>query len=515
MRLYGYKSFIEILVIILVPLRTFAQAYIPKVGEEFIFYPVSNALRDSIKGYDCFYSTDAAYRNEKYKLKPKSRFKADVNGLTPFSEIEGHIFTLQSSTVENKDEIKLEKRACVLFLTREDGEKLFLHVPYIRRKEDNKLTQAMTLYFRENGAAFNYKISIPCCPIKPFEEIKTLFSGQRIVSYYRSSTSLIKAKNLIEKQTEFMGGYVPQDLFDTRGHDLSCDSIGFCEVQSYSHMQPIAFCRYGDRKVEFPVFEYRGKGNAIYGDGYSILNLFERRENVYQNLSSRVSQPKILSMPGKRLRYDGTENAKLDYDKSKEIRCWNEDRIYFIKKQTSYLCERIDLSNEYADHFGLCAVMQDSLGKEFQIPIELLDLKEGSNAFTNQMFELEEEYLARVKAWREKKEAEEASLQETIAKYTVKYKDRDLATHLAIYKNEERYLKLRKKYGSRKAGLMIRKLYEIGWSFLEVKESIEDDYFELIHTYEDLSGYYSQYQHRKYAPSYLLFHDGVLDSISD
>lgn len=61
-----------------------AQAYIPKDGEKFFFYPVSNNIANTVNGYDCFYSTDLAYKNDKFKIKPKFRFKVNDNELTPF-----------------------------------------------------------------------------------------------------------------------------------------------------------------------------------------------------------------------------------------------------------------------------------------------------------------------------------------------------------------------------------------------------------------------------------------------
>lgn len=494
-----------------------AQAYIPKDGESFIFYPVSSEAQNSIVGFDCFYSTDLAHKNGKFKIKPKFRFKADINELTPFSEIEGHKFTMLSSTIENKDEKKVEKKACILFLQREDGERVFLRIPYVRHNEDNKLTWAMALQFKAGGNKLNYKICVPCCPTKSLEDAKSYFTGEKIMLFSRSRANQEKARELLEKQSEFLGGYIPQDMFSTRGYDLFCDSIGFRDVQSYFFKQPIAYCRYEDRNVLIPVFEYRGVGNSIYGEGFSISNFFERRTDIYNHLVGHNNyHAKTLSLPGKRLRYDGTEYAKLDYEKCKQIKYWQKDQTYFLKKQTAYLCERIDLSNEYAHHFGMCAIMTDSLGNKFQIPLELIDLRDGQNSFTNHKFELEEEYLARTNSWKERKAAEEAALDEAIAKYTSKYKDRSLAIVLAVGKcSEERYLKLRKKYGAKKAGLMARGLYEIGWGYDEVKEAIGDGYFECVHTYENQLGYYERYQHRKYEPTFLVFKNGTLISISD
>ena len=504
-----------------------AQSYVPKEGETFFFYPVASSIRDSIDGFDCIYSTELAYKKGKIKIKPSFRFKVDEKGYTPLSEIEGHRFTMISSIVENKDEKRVEKKTYVCFLKREDGLELFFRIPYVRRTEDNKLTQAMTLYFNSTYGKRLLKINMPCCPVKTYNEITEYFTGEKITTYSRTgekittymhkSSGFDKACALIEKQTTFLGGFIPQNLFSKQGHDLFCDSIGFRDVTSYVFKQPVAYCKYGERNVVLPIFEFRGVGNCSYGDGFSILNHFERRTYVYNHLmEGKNFNSKILSLPGKRLRYDGTEYAQLDYNQREQIRYLKEDKQYFLKAQRAYLCERLDITNEFCANLELCAVMKDSLGNEFQIPLFLIDLMDNQNSFTHHKFELEEEYIARQKTWQEEKAAEDAAFNAKIAQYKTQYKDNDLAFSLAIGKcTEERYLNLRKKYGVRKAGLMARGLYEIGWSYNEVKESIGDAYFECVHTYENRYGYYERYQHREYAPSYLLFENGRLISIYD
>ena len=40
---------------LLLSIYVHAQAYIPKDGEKFFFYPVSNNIANTVNGYDCFY----------------------------------------------------------------------------------------------------------------------------------------------------------------------------------------------------------------------------------------------------------------------------------------------------------------------------------------------------------------------------------------------------------------------------------------------------------------------------
>mgnify|MGYP004481814589 FL=1 len=80
---------------------------------------------------------------------------------------------------------------------------------------------------------------------------------------------------------------------------------------------------------------------------------------------------------------------------------------------------------------------------------------------------------------------------------------------------EERYIRLRKKYGPQKAGFMADKQFKIGWTYEEVKEAVNGGYFELLNTYENKYSYYEYYQYRKYYPKYVLFENGKVVSIND
>lgn len=81
--------------------------------------------------------------------------------------------------------------------------------------------------------------------------------------------------------------------------------------------------------------------------------------------------------------------------------------------------------------------------------------------------------------------------------------------------SEERYIKLRKKYGAEKAGYMASRQIRIGWTYDEVNEAVNGGYFELLNTYETKYSYYEYYQYRKYNPRYILFENGKVVSIND
>lgn len=99
--------------------------------------------------------------------------------------------------------------------------------------------------------------------------------------------------------------------------------------------------------------------------------------------------------------------------------------------------------------------------------------------------------------------------------YTKKYGWR--AANGIMYNDctEERYIKLKKKYGKEKAGYMAMKQFKIGWTYEEVMEAVQDGYFVLLNTYENKYSYYEYYQYRKYNPKYVLFENGKVVSIND
>ena len=86
-------------------------------------------------------------------------------------------------------------------------------------------------------------------------------------------------------------------------------------------------------------------------------------------------------------------------------------------------------------------------------------------------------------------------------KFKKKYGD-DVAMALT-YDNcsEERYLKLKKKYGYKKALNMCRKLLQIGWTYDEVKEAIENRYIEYLRSAQFGNSYQEWFLYLPYYPS--------------
>lgn len=62
---------------------------------------------------------------------------------------------------------------------------------------------------------------------------------------------------------------------------------------------------------------------------------------------------------------------------------------------------------------------------------------------------------------------------------------------------------------------MAMKQFKIGWTYEEVMKAVQDGYFELINTYENIYSYYEYYQYRKYYPKNVLFENGKVVSIND
>lgn len=184
------KQIITILVILFVTISNtaIADSYVPKVGESFRFYPIAEHSKIQNNGFDCFYDPALAIKNGKLKVKPANRFMADVNGFTPFSEIEGHTFVIKKTVKENEDK-KVDKQNFLCYLSREDGKEILLRIPYVPKKTDNIFTQQMALVvsntktdiWGKKTTSYSYQISLPAYTISQFNDMKKEYSGKYIV----------------------------------------------------------------------------------------------------------------------------------------------------------------------------------------------------------------------------------------------------------------------------------------------------------------------------------------------
>lgn len=273
---------------VLMPALSWADSYCPKKGEEFVFYPVSKVYKQVIKGYDCFYVPELAYKNGQTRPMREYRFKVDANGVTPYDEIEGHTFVLESALKENADK-PVSQQNFLCFLIREDGERLMLRVPFVRKPTDNTLTRGMSVILNEKNSFRSGPslclINIPACPVDQLAKLSDRMTGQTLSR---------QTGREVDMTVSTLVKYLNKDLGDeiVRSSSVYCDSISFVDVKGYVFRQPIAFGNLKGKKIKLPVFDFRGNGESVYGSYFSINTVFrvpaENKPLVAENVTKSV-----------------------------------------------------------------------------------------------------------------------------------------------------------------------------------------------------------------------------------
>ncbi len=268
------NKFAKILTIVtlaaLLPALSWADSYCPKKGEEFVFYPVSKVYKQVIKGFDCFYVPELAYKDGHTRPEREYRFKVDANGVTPYSEIEGHTFVLESALKENADK-PVSQQNFLCFLIRDDGERLLLRIPFVRKSTDNTLTRGMSVILNEKNSFRTGPslclINIPACPVSQLEKLSGQMTGQTLSR---------QTGREVDMTVSTLVKYLNKDLGDeiVRSTSVHCDSISFVDVKGYVFRQPLAFGTLNGKKIKLPVFDFRGNGESVYGSYFSINTVF-------------------------------------------------------------------------------------------------------------------------------------------------------------------------------------------------------------------------------------------------
>lgn len=492
-----------------------AQSYTPDPGSVIRFYPVSDFYKNCLLGYDCFF-TPNAYKNGKVKISPKYRFMQE-KGVTPFVEIENHTFTIISSSVENEYS-KVDKRAFLCFLKRDDGQEIILRVPFVRNKKDNKLTQNMSIttmghwgYIR-GLKGLNFNISIPCCLEKDFSYMKGKFEGKDILYHINSDRNYEEEKEyskiLIANSKEIQKPYDEKIYSKYAPPTLHCDSIIFLDIPNYAYKQPVAALGYKGNSIYVPLFDFRSSGAALYGQHYSFYEYFEDINILFEEEYEKLSDS-IQDLLGKWIVYDKTWN---DVDKYMYRDTYNiqTKQQYKFEKNERYYVERVDLSkiNGYPC-FPLQAIMHDEHNNRIQIPVSYL--KPNEYGYYGGLFTKEETILQR-----KAKEAEQDSIyQSNYVKYSKKYGQKGARVIAKGYCSEDDYAHWKKQYGERTAVMIAEGLYDVGFPKSAFYVAINKDYIKLIASYNDQTGSYEVIQHREFNPKYVTFRNGKIISITD
>ena len=488
--------------------KSYAQSYVPNPGEVIIFYPVSDIYKEKLGGYDCFYNTSDVYKNEKTIVKPKYRFK-QKDGLTPFEEIEGHSFTVITSLIENKNAHKSEKKIYLLFLQRDDGEKVLLRIPFVHRKEDNILTNSMSLQSRFLNLYNENNINIPCCIQRELFSIKK-YIGKDVVHHYSSNRKKEdegKAIFLLKtNMKEIQKSYV-DDLFSANYHIYHCEDVMFININNHIFKQPVVLLKYNDMKIYVPAFDFRAYGSSLYGIQYSFNEQFEYKDKIFEKRYSKINDS-VKALVGKYIVYYryGNDVEQYLYERINNI---GNNEKYIFKKDERYYIEKIDFSQIDNTCYYMYAILKDDYNNKIQMPVKYLETD--NSGYLGGLFVLEDSVLARKKRYEletAKKDSIDIIYYKSIKK---KYGNSYAAFYMELsYFQKETFRKAAAKWGPSVAKDISEGYVRIGWN----KEKCLMSWGKPKDINKSI-GSWGVHEQWCYSSGYLYFENGKLTSIQD
>lgn len=475
-----------------------AHSYIPEKGETFVFYPVTDANKRNIPGFDCFYDAALSIKDgnkENVKTKPKYRFKADKSGYTPYSEIEGHYFIVRDYWKTSFN--KADKQIFYMTLVREDGEHILLRIPFVGGKSDNELTKSMVLSFNSRVYPYsdhNYYVNIPACNLEQFNTIKSEFYNDDFLPlnhFYGTGTDAETLHNTAKHLTSFLNPVISDDIYFDNKDFIHSDSLTFVPVKSFAFKQPVVVGSYNNVTIFIPAFEFRGSGSTSYGSHYCLNELLISKRNAREKELTKLG---INHLIGKPMVYEACSVSSFS-----DFRVRNRntrfaafelgtDNKYTLNDCEVYNCidSRLVLSG-YSHEANL--IFEDKDGKKFEISANMI--KYGNNEVIN-------DHLVSV-------EQHEKNVQERLAKEQA-IEERRKAEEQA---KQDRLAELSRKYGKTNAKNIVNGHVKIGYTKEMCREAWGSPWDINYTTYS--WGDYEQWCYQN--GSYLYFKNGILTSI--
>lgn len=484
------------------------RSYIPIVGDTIAFYPLNSYYKGNIiQAYSCFYNSESAEKG----FKDKFRFHPNANGLTPASEISDVYMRVEQ--VIPSYIYKKEKYFAVNFTRIADGKQIILAIPYSMKGVPTNAIERTWLH-KEYVPFF----SIPFYT-KSFLSYFKQMVNEEIIFYgtYKTDTELYDMLEFANKS------YDVSNLNFYRGKKYTILNMGFLST-STKLVYPNLYCTIQDaeKKIYYiPLTYFVGNAKLDYLMSAKMENLLDAHfkrsillENKIKTLSQECEEGKLIKkFSGKEVSLSWIEfRTSMFRDYGFEIRKTTDNTPYSIRNG-NYKCLGFQYKIPYIKtnrDFELYAILKDSIGEQFYFPA--INFNNGIIDYNfDNIFVLKSE----ADAHERKMKSDANEIEAKIKFYTKKYGEK--AANGIVYDgcSEERYLKLRKKYGAQKAGYMAMKQFKIGWTYEEVMEAVQDGYFELLNTYENKYSYDEYYQYRKYYPRYVLFENGKVVSIND
>lgn len=176
------KRYIIILFLFAISSVVLGQSHGVNETKNIIFYPVTEKVKKTVNGYDCFYDTQKTIKKGRIKFNAKNRLNPNSNYLTPYEEITNHSFYVNSTSIKTIN----KKSYYVAILVRDDGKDVALILPFEPTKNDNYVTKSMirNTYEKTSGRKKGTGVDIPCIEIDLIDKLKELLIGKEIVRYY-------------------------------------------------------------------------------------------------------------------------------------------------------------------------------------------------------------------------------------------------------------------------------------------------------------------------------------------
>ena len=501
------------------------------IGEDIEFFPVNTVLKTKCQGFDCFYDTEKSYKNHKFNEKEKNRFAADDNKLTPFSEIEGHSFRVEQTQKYSKDG-KVKNEAYVAFLTRDDGAKLILRVPFQPSKKCNDITKGMVISFYNGNGTKIRGINIPFIQSDSIQKFEGLIGKELIrnskgkyylgekINYsvdgklttgYILNTIMANAKRLSENEGDMTSIFL-------NGVHITINDIVFKDVPQYSFSQPFAKVKCYASTFYLPLFDYYGNGPSTLNTNYRLVDCFENYAPLLESFKKDL--PPVTNAL--------VNNLEVYYGRRKMFR-GNDDKVHYASYNIEsspynisagyYKIDKIDFDFT-TNKLKLCVYMKDSLNNLFVVPTKASQYdssKEYACTFYDAFYlksdivtldslkkEEEDALLAMEKAMKGLDEREISSIAKKYgAKMGAYY--RKLSTS-----DRDTFRKAAAKWGSATAKDIVEGYVRLGWNKAKCRISWGEP--------RDINtsiGVWGRHEQWCYYSSYLYFENGILTSIQN
>lgn len=495
--------------------------YVFSVGDTIQFFPLNPSFKETYSNkYTCFYDM----RCLKHGVKSKYRFATNDGKYTPNDEIE-HTYFLVKSINDAKFNEKNKLYFSAILERLEDRTLVYFAFPKDLKKEPKESVLHSWVVADSEGDYIIRKktaLVIPFLTKRVIDKYVTLEGKQLLFRncYKEGDTESYMLEFANGKA--LAGDLMDRDCIYEIGHEFITNKFHFIPLgEKLNYSQPVLSISDSIRNktYEIPVTYFAGNTNRLYvirGNTPNLLSLYFVDKDSYKAKLQTKDTTQYEHFIGKRFYFDaGYTYETASNFVSDETRSYYNPNYRYRLRKGFYKCVGFDyfqpVSNSNYLNFKKYVVFEDSLEQKFIFPVET-DYRQYNVhvkyiKFT-EMFELES-----VKLEKDRKEAEN---NERLKQFVSKYGE-DLGFALWVGKcSEERYKLLCKKYGKRKAGMMARQLYEIGWTYDEFCEAKKPNFkFECVYTYKDGYGYYEIYKYGYSSSKYITFKNSVIISISD